>query len=680
LLALAAGVVPGASTSFFNAESRRWTLAGDHLEARFALTEDGIFRLESLRSPRSGERWEAHAGVPSSPIRIGIGNTVIDGASRFTLLEQHAQAIAPGGVRQVITLDEQRGFGRFRVTLEIFAGHPVLRWQVFYTNTRPQAVSITAANMAPWAFGDGGERFRIFRVNQWALDRVPVDFETLVNNLDPNGRSIQVFSGARGQQCGWVAIRDSRDRGLFAGWEFDGRARTRVTHTEAEGALAISSNVLEIRHGVPPREEFEVPAGFLGVYRGDWDEAGYRTQRFVEAVLAKPEPEPGKFPYVGWDSWAYHQNIDDASLRHEAELAARLGVELFTVDLGWALRIGDWRADPEKFPHGLRALSDYVHSLGMRFGLHFAFAEADPESAVLRVNPDWRSSETYGYYGAESICLSHQPVRDWVVREAIRMIDEYNVDWILQDGENMVKRCTKTTHTHDPADSNYANAIDGLAAVVDRIQAARPHVAWENCENGGNMMTFGMVRRYVTSITNDASGAYSARRSVFGATYPFPPRYTTRYMPQHDVEPGLVQSYLFGGPWQLMIRLRDQTAEQMELLRSHVALFKEYRELVQSGKVYHLTAPEPTRIDAIAYFDIDDHRGVALVSRPEGAPAARYQLRLRDLDADAVYRIMVGEQNRTFHLTGEALMNDGIRIDLPRPQSAALVYFELESR
>ena len=34
------------------------------------------------------------------------------------------------------------------------------------------------------------------------------------------------------------------------------------------------------------------------------------------------------------------------------------------------------------------------------------------------------------------------------------MIDEYHVDWILQDGQNMVKQCTKSTHTHDPADSN----------------------------------------------------------------------------------------------------------------------------------------------------------------------------------------------------------------------------------
>ncbi len=57
--------------------------------------------------------------------------------------------------------------------------------------------------------------------------------------------------------------------------------------------------------------------------------------------------------------------------------------------------------------------------------------------------------------------------------------------------------------------------------MVAAIQKARPNVYWENCENGGNMMTFNMVKHYVTSVTNDASGSLPSRHAVFGATYPF---------------------------------------------------------------------------------------------------------------------------------------------------------------
>ena len=51
----------------------------------------------------------------------------------------------------------------------------------------------------------------------------------------------------------------------------------------------------------------------------------------------------------------------------------------------WLCDLGDWFADASKFPSGLRALSDYVHSLGMKFGLHFALAEADPKSPRVQL-------------------------------------------------------------------------------------------------------------------------------------------------------------------------------------------------------------------------------------------------------------------------------------------------------
>src|SRR5208283_5470440 len=160
----------------------------------------------------------------------------------------------------------------------------------------------------------------------------------------------------------------------------------------------------------------------------------------------KPAPDGKTFPYVSWDSWGYQDQIDEHTLRSNADVAASPGVEVFIVDLGWARSIGDWYADPAKFPSGLAALSDYVHALGMKFGLHFALTEADLASPVLQANPDWTSTEDDEYHGAVSLCLSNQPARDWLIQQGIRMIDDYGVDWIVQDGENMVKQCTKTTH------------------------------------------------------------------------------------------------------------------------------------------------------------------------------------------------------------------------------------------
>ena len=85
---------------------------------------------------------------------------------------------------------------------------------------------------------------------------------------------------------------------------------------------------------------------------------GYCTQRFAESVLSFPLPEPDKFPYVMFDTWGYNEHIDEGLALDAAARAADAGAEVFILDLGWARGIGDWYPDPDKFPHGIRPISD----------------------------------------------------------------------------------------------------------------------------------------------------------------------------------------------------------------------------------------------------------------------------------------------------------------------------------
>ena len=69
-------------------------------------------------------------------------------------------------------------------------------------------------------------------------------------------------------------------------------------------------------------------------------------------------------------------DVNETNQKELAAQAAKIGVENFMMDDGWfgvrktdRAGLGDWYADPDKFPHGLKPLIDYVHSLGMEFGL-----------------------------------------------------------------------------------------------------------------------------------------------------------------------------------------------------------------------------------------------------------------------------------------------------------------------
>lgn len=87
-----------------------------------------------------------------------------------------------------------------------------------------------------------------------------------------------------------------------------------------------------------------------------------------------------KRPPMGWNSWnTFGENISDQLIREIADtmvekgyLAA--GYEYLVIDDCWAEmeRGADGRLvpDPKKFPHGMKAVADYVHSKGLKFGMY----------------------------------------------------------------------------------------------------------------------------------------------------------------------------------------------------------------------------------------------------------------------------------------------------------------------
>ncbi len=655
----------------YDSASRTWTLSNDVFTAQYQLDALQRFQLTTLALNGTADIWQNVSERASSPINFSFDQNQYNSSTAWTLQDQSARCDAASCV-QTITLRDAAGAVEATVQLSIYSGQPVVRHEVQVRNLTASTVYAVAADMLPYRFTGGAEQYRVFRVDQWAIVPEPAAFGIHETTLQPGGATVDLQSGAHGLQCSWMAVSDSQGRGIFAGWEFDGVAIGSVRQYPS-GDLRLSASIGALHHPVGPGGTFRVPGAFVGLYHGDWDEAGYRTQLFVEAAIARPVADT-RFPYVAWDSWAYGEGLSENAMKTEAWRAAQLGIELFIIDLGWARRIGDWTPDPQKFPNGLKPVADYVHSLGMKFGIHFAFEEADPASAVVQAHPDWLATDPYVYYGAAPLCLSHRPVADWVVSEAIRIIDDYGVDWILQDGENMVKLCEKKTHTHDPDDSNYSNSVDGLNAVLDRIQAARPNVMWENCENGGNMQTFSMTRHYVTSITNDASGAGQSRQAVFGSTYPFPPRYADRYQTEDFSNAYNSRSYMFGGPWHLMNRTLTMPQDQFQFAQDEIALYKRMRGMISLGKVFHIAPPDDSGApDVIQSYRPDTDSAVAVVCRDSG-DADSVIVKLKGFDPLKTYVVTFADDPTTIILTGAQLMEQGVAVPLPEAQDGEVVF------
>ena len=83
---------------------------------------------------------------------------------------------------------------------------------------------------------------------------------------------------------------------------------------------------------------------------------------------------------MGWNSWeAFRKELDENAIKVQVDAIVKLGLRdagyiYFVIDGGWKVPArdgkGDLVADPKKFPSGMKALADYVHARGMKFGLH----------------------------------------------------------------------------------------------------------------------------------------------------------------------------------------------------------------------------------------------------------------------------------------------------------------------
>jgi alpha-galactosidase len=83
---------------------------------------------------------------------------------------------------------------------------------------------------------------------------------------------------------------------------------------------------------------------------------------------------------MGWNSWnTFASNISERVVRETVDTMVKNGMRdagyvYVVIDDTWSLRERDANgslvADPEKFPKGMKALADYVHSQGMKLGIY----------------------------------------------------------------------------------------------------------------------------------------------------------------------------------------------------------------------------------------------------------------------------------------------------------------------
>jgi alpha-galactosidase len=385
-----------------------------------------------------------------------------------------------------------------------------------------------------WLNGLRGDSMDQEHLDAFALRTQRVGAEGL--SLGAQGRSSE-------ETVPWFSIEGAADE-FFAGLLWSGAWNLNVTRSADR--LSLSMGLVNMTTRLTGTT-VEGPHALFGAARGGLPQASAAISAYAVPGLRDGRPFN---PLVTFNTWfADGTRIDDEHVRDEMRRAAALGTELFVLDAGWyagtgaegvfdfSAGLGQWQPDLDRFPNGLKALTDYAHGLGMKFGLWVEPERADL-ATVGRTGLDESWLATSGGRQVTDrtgqICLTGAG-RAWLFERLTTLIDEVQPDYLKWDN-NAWLNCDREGHGHEASDGNFAH-VSGLYAMLAGLRERYPALLIENVSGGGNRLDFGMLRYTDVGWMDDRSGPSAYVRHHFeGLSAAFPPAYLFAFVTQSDEE------------------------------------------------------------------------------------------------------------------------------------------------
>jgi alpha-galactosidase len=127
---------------------------------------------------------------------------------------------------------------------------------------------------------------------------------------------------------------------------------------------------------------------------------------------------------MGWNSWNHFGPGVDETLIRETALAMvdsgmrDAGYRYVVIDDGWEARArtadGDLVPDADRFPSGMKALADYVHSLGLRLGIYTDAGAATCQGFPGSFGNEVRDAQRFAEWGIDYVKV------DWCHTEGLK--------------------------------------------------------------------------------------------------------------------------------------------------------------------------------------------------------------------------------------------------------------------
>lgn len=447
---------------------------------------------------------------------------------------------------------------------------------------------------------------------------------------------------------------------------------------------------------IPAGETFSTPEVHFGIVCGSLDDAVNDMHSHIrKSVLNMPETDPAAC-LVGAGMGAEHtMSVEDS--KDFMRQFASLGAEVFIIDAGWECppdRQTEWGEfngmnipNPERYPNGLGELSDYCHSLGMKFGLWVDIETFGKLSDKINEHPDWPGSDIFGNQSRNYIDMSRPEIAEWAENELARIIIDYKLDLLrvdhnvsyrdyfaIRDAGTGIPECVSVRH------------INNVYKMYNNLKKRFPDVIFENCAGGGARTDLGMMKNFNHTWVSDCQRAPRSVMITNGMTLALPPERVDRLfagMGCHEfcsLDMQMRNTMLTHMTLNVIAPVgAELNTAQAEFVRHSVDVYKSFiRGFLPEAKVFHHTPEAAKNPDGGCVLEIaspDCRKGaIGVFSFPCGK--TDFDVIPKGIDTSLNYKITLDNSGASFTVSGYELMTRGLKIKLTSALSSELILLE----
>ncbi len=358
-----------------------------------------------------------------------------------------------------------------------------------------------------------------------------------------------------------------------------------------------------------PGEEFQTPEAVM-VYSAEGMNAMSQVfHRLYRTRLARGYWRDRERPVLlnNWE--ATYFDFTEEKLLKIARNAKEDGVELFVLDDGWfstrcteTSGLGDWWANTDRLPDGIKGLSEKIEALGLKFGLWFELEMANKDSELYRNHPDWiiHTPGRHESHGRKQYVLdfSRKEVVDYIYDMVAKILSESKISYIKWDMNRNITECFSQGYGPERQGEIFHRYILGLYDLYNRLNTAFPQVLFESCASGGGRFDPGLLYYAPQCWTSDDTDAGERQKIQYGTSYAYPVSSMGAHVsitPNHQVNRmtplktrGNVAMF---GAFGYELDLARLTDEERGIVREQIRFVKKYRRLIHTGTFYRLLSP-----------------------------------------------------------------------------------------